>query len=401
MTRVLYIGVGKPWLGGAGYLVRQSVFLRALSDAADELHLALFDADDATAAPPPFAAGLTPLPRPTRPKAGRIGNLIADLTSPLPRTFRGYDLTAPRAAVAALHPGRFDAVFAFRIDFAHYAGVLDHPRLILDVDDPEHIRSFRRAHSTAAGTDRRSLADLDKLAAFERAAEGRAKLAFVCQSNDLRGGWPLTPEVVPNTIPLPPAPVRAVTKPVVLFVGNCAGSAQSPNVDAVRYFLADVWPAVRRAVPDAEFHLVGATGDAARAAVEPAPAAVLRGFVDDLAEAYSTAAVSIAPLRFGTGTRIKILEAMAHACPVLSTATGAEGIEAVVGREIEIADGPEPIARRLAGLLTDRVAAERIGAAGRLLIERTYDADAERRRLAARFREFLHGPAAGDRKAAG
>ncbi len=66
-------------------------------------------------------------------------------------------------------------------------------------------------------------------------------------------------------------------------------------MDAVRHFLADIWPAVRAAVPAAEFHLVGAAGDAVRAAVAAAPGGVLRGFVDDLADTYATAAVSRRP----------------------------------------------------------------------------------------------------------
>jgi len=391
MSRVLYVGAGRPWAGGAGYLVRQSVFLRALADVTDQLHLAMFDVPPAEP-PPPYAATLTPLPHPPRRRASRLGNLYADLASPLPRSVRGYDLNAARGSVAALNPDSFDAVFAFRIDFAHFAGVLGHRRLILDIDDPEHTRAARRAAATAAGLDRRSLRDVEKLRAFEHAAEAGAKLAFVCQPNDAHG-WPVQPEVVPNTVPLPRSPARRVTKPVVLFVGNCAGEASTPNVDALCYFLADIWPAVRRAVPEAEFHLVGATGDAARQAVAAAPAAVLLGFVDDLAAAYAQAAVSVAPIRFGTGTRIKILESFAHACPVMASDIGAEGIAAVPGREIELAVWPDDFAHRCAALLRDRPMAERIGAAGRALAERCYDADAQRHRLAARLKAFLNGAA--------
>ncbi len=386
-ARVLYIGVGRPWAGGAGFLLRQRVFLRALADVTPDLHLALFDA--AHGPPPPAGvASLTLLDRPPGRPWSQLGDLARDLFSPLPRQVRGLDLTATRAAVAALRPDSFDAVFAYRIDFGHYAGVLHHRRLVLDIDDPEHTRWARRAAATAAGADRRSVADVAKLRGFEHAAEAGAKLAFVCQPNDA-DGWPVRPEVVPNTVDLPPAPARAVDTPVVLFVGNCGGSDLSPNVDAVRHFLADVWPAVRAAVPAAEFHLVGSAGPATRAAVAAAQGGVLRGFVDDLAAAYATAAVSVAPIRFGTGTRVKILEAFAHACPVLATPLGAEGIAAVPGREIELGVGAADFAARCVQMLTDRAMAERIGAGGRALAERSFDAAAERRRLAARFAAFL------------
>ena len=391
MTRVLYIGSGKPWLGGAGFLVRQQLFLHALADAVTdaggELHLAMFDAADA--APPPYAASLTPLPLPRRLRPPRVLDILADVTSPKSRLERAFDATAPRAAVQALRPESFDVCFAFRIDFAHHAGVLGHPRLVLDVDDPEHTRWARRAAATPYGADWRSRRDVDKLKAFEHAAEGHAKLAFVCQDNDARG-WPVPPEVVPNTVDLPATVCRRATRPVVLFVGNCGGSDVTPNVDAVRHFLADCWPAVRAAVPDAEFQLVGSAGAAAKAAVAAAPGAVYRGFVDNLADAYAEAAVAVAPIRFGTGTRVKILDAFAHGCPVLSTAVGAEGIAAVPGKEIELAVGPADFADRCVALLKGRDAAERIGAAGRSLAERCYDAAVQRRQVADRLSAFLH-----------
>ncbi len=69
MKSLLYIGAGAPWLGGAGYLVRQRMFLRALSQVA-EVHLALFDLPpDQAAKPPDFAAGISPLPKVPRARA--------------------------------------------------------------------------------------------------------------------------------------------------------------------------------------------------------------------------------------------------------------------------------------------------------------------------------------------
>jgi glycosyltransferase involved in cell wall biosynthesis len=388
MARVLYVGVGRPWVGGAGYLVRQSVFVRALADVVDDLHLAMFDIPPGEPVPP-LAKALTALPMPPRRRPSRIGGLYADLTSPIPRMVRGYDLAAARAAVATLRPESFDAVFAFRIDFAHFAGVLDHPRLVLDIDDPEHLRWAKRVDATAAGGDFRSRWDVDKLRAFEHAAEAHAKLAFVCQPNDGHD-WPVPPEVVPNTVTLPATYARRSTRPIVLFVGNCTGDDHTPNVDAVSHFVADIWPAIRQAVPDAEFHLVGATGDPAKRAVANVPGVVLRGFVDDLAATYAEAAVSVAPIRFGTGTRIKILEALAYGCPVVSTAIGAEGIAAVPGREIELTVWPAEFANLTIALLHDRDAADRMGLAGRAVAERLYDANVQQRIVADRLRTFFH-----------
>jgi len=387
MTRILYIGSGIPWKGGAGYLVRQSLFLRALSHAADELHLAIFDADGAER--PAFAASLTHLPMPPRTRSSRLSSLFEDRFSPQPRMMRGYNLQASHAAVAALHPEQFDAVFAFRIDFAYFAGVLNHPRLILDIDDPEHVRQYRRIRATTGGEgDHRTQRDLLKLRHFEHDAVAHAKLAFVCQANDSQG-WPTEPLVVPNCVDVLPNPPRRATSRRIIFVGNCTGSANSPNVDAVQYFFAKIWPKILSHVPDAEFRIVGATSDTVAQMAAKSERVQLAGFVSDLSAEYAEAAISVAPIRFGTGTRIKILEAFAHACPVVSSLPGAEGIAAVPGREIELAAGAGDLVSRCIDLLRDAELRERIGQGGHALARRLYDSAAQHPRIVALLRDFL------------
>jgi glycosyltransferase involved in cell wall biosynthesis len=384
VPRLLFIGSGSPWLGGAGYLVRQNLFLHALAEVA-ELDLAMFDSKPEHV--PPFVRKLVPLPPLVRDKPGRLGRLWADFTSPLPRAFRNVDTATARGIVASLNPETYDAVFAFRIDFAHFAGVLGMPRLLLDIDDPEHKRWRRRLWLTKQ-IDARTRRDVDRLEVFEKTAVATAAVSFVCQPADAVG-WAVPPEVVPNCVDVVSNPVRAVEKPVVLFVGNCAGTDVSPNVDAVVWFLAEVWPLVLKAEPAAEFRLVGAAGDAVRRAVDRAPRATVAGFVDDLAAEYSAAAAAVAPIRFGTGTRLKILDAFAHACPVVSTLAGAEGIDAVPGKEIELGVGPEDFAARVIGVLHDQMLAATIGRGGHALVTARYDRLTEQKKLAVRLNELL------------
>jgi glycosyltransferase involved in cell wall biosynthesis len=386
MKRVLYIGAGNPWSGGAGFLVRQDLFLRALAEVAD-LHLAMFDADPAN--PPAFACPMTSLPSPPRRSASKIQRLWDDLLSPQPRMIRGYDLAPARAAVASLDPDGFDAVFAYRIDFAHFAGVLNHPRLLLDIDDAEHLRWQRRILTTTGHDgDWRTRGDLLKLRDFEVNAVAGAKLAFVCQEND-QNGWATAPQIVPNCVDLPTNPQRRPTRPRLLFVGNCAGGPTSPNVDAVRYFLADIWPIILKAVPDAEFQIIGNVSESVRAAAAGVRNVQLSGFVPDLTDAYAQASISIAPIRFGTGTRVKILEAFAHACPVVSTLPGAEGIAAVPGQEIEFGLDAKDFAARCIELLNDRATAERLGQAAHALAARFYDRKVQHHRVAKILTDFL------------
>jgi len=166
-------------------------------------------------------------------------------------------------------------------------------------------------------------------------------------------------------------------------------------VDAARFFLADIWPRILEKVPEAEFHLVGTASELVRQLAAAVPRVHLRGFVDDLADVYAESAVSVAPIRFGTGTRIKILEAFAHACPVVSTLPGAEGIAAVPGRDIELAADSVDFAERTISLLCDANLAQRIGRGGYALALAHYDAGKQQRLLVARLNDFLHGKAAG------
>ena len=106
-------------------------------------------------------------------------------------------------------------------------------------------------------------------------------------------------------------------------------------------------------------------------------------------------------LRAGSGTRIKILEAFAHACPVVSTLAGAEGISAVPGKEIELAGGAHDFAQLTAALLNNPALNFQIGAGGHALALAQYDAVAQQRRLVSRLNEFLHACKLIDRKAAG
>jgi glycosyltransferase involved in cell wall biosynthesis len=387
--RILYVGVGVPWAGGAGYLVRQNMLLEALARIADEdgLHLALFD-HPPDAPPPPFPAHLTRLTRPARRNVtSRWKALTADLLDPGPRYFRKDECSTPRQELARLRPESFDTVFAYRIDFAFFAGLLFRDelrhRLVLDVDDPEHLREERRLRALVCNVDWRTARDLRKLRRFEHRAVACARLALVCQPNDAAGFPEPRPQVVPNGVPIPAAAPRTVRERRVLFVGDCRGGPETPNFDAVHWFLEAVWPLVLREVPDACFELIGRTGAALSAQVAAAPNTRLSGFVDRLADAYAAAALSVAPIRFGTGTRIKILEAMAHACPVVSTKLGAEGVEASNGIDIVLADHAHDFAASCARLLRDPSSAERLGQSGRRLVDAHYGVGTQEDKLLA------------------
>ncbi|MDB5332710.1 MAG: uncharacterized protein JWP03_3861 [Phycisphaerales bacterium] len=381
MRSVLFIGTGVPWAGGAGYLVRQNMFLRALSEIA-LLEIALFDFPDRErVARPAFARQVTPLPPPGRRSVSTLGAFISDFFTFRPRMVRGYQMAGPRGVVRRLQPERFDAVFCFRIDFAHFAGVLGERHLLLDVDDPEHTR-WRRQLQATLGTrgDFRTRYDLRKLARFEKAAVRRAKAAFVCQSLD-RETFSQTPLVVPNCVQVPPTcPPRRASRPRIVFIGDFS-VRRSPNVDALEWFVGQIWPAISQAVPECELHVIGRIGESAARQIAAAPKALAVGYVEDLGAALCAASLSVAPIRFGTGTRIKILDSFAHGCPVVSTPIGCEGIPVTDGKDILLARTPAEFVEACVALLRDEGLGERLGTAGYELVSARFDEAKQRRRL--------------------
>jgi sugar transferase (PEP-CTERM/EpsH1 system associated) len=144
-----------------------------------------------------------------------------------------------------------------------------------------------------------------------------------------------------------------------------------PNDDAVRYFVGHVLPLVRREVPDARFWAVGRRPLPALRALA-SEGVTVTGTVDDIRPYLDRGAVCVVPLRSGSGTRIKIFEAMAMGKSVVSTTLGAEGLPVTHDRDILLADSPEEFARAIVALLRDPARRRRLGGAARELVERNH-----------------------------
>lgn len=165
--------------------------------------------------------------------------------------------------------------------------------------------------------------------------------------------------------------------PAILFVGTMF---YKPNYQAVRFLLREVFPRVRRQIPEATCHLVGKTMDHDFAELHQPDAGVfMHGYVPDIRPYLQRCQTMAVPLFIGSGTRIKILETMASGTPVVSSSVGAEGLRCLDGENIVIADSADDFASAIVSLLLDRDRCRRIGAAGRRLVEKeyTWDASAE------------------------
>jgi len=152
------------------------------------------------------------------------------------------------------------------------------------------------------------------------------------------------------------------------------GGMKSPyNADAVDYFLAKIWPIIRDAVPSASIDFIGAapTDRLLKCAAQDRRLNVL-GFLPDIRRQVQQAGVFIAPIRSGSGTKLKVLNAMAQAKAVVATTCAAEGIEAQDGKHLFIAQDDRHFADLVIRLLRHPQIAEQVGRDARRLIEETY-----------------------------
>ena len=156
----------------------------------------------------------------------------------------------------------------------------------------------------------------------------------------------------------------------VLFLGNYE---YAPNVDAVEWALSDIAPRVWARAPDVRFRICGHGMPQVWAKRFPDPRIEWRGYVPDLTEVQSHSAVFMAPLRFGGGSKLKVLEAMAAGLPVVSTREGLSGLPVIDGRHALIADSAESMAQGLLQALDHPEAACAMGLAARTLVQAEFD----------------------------
>jgi len=211
---------------------------------------------------------------------------------------------------------------------------------------------------------------------LERQLLPRFSLVLVTSEADAERAGRLTPsakiEVYPNALPWVAMP-QIATLPTVVFSANFE---YHPNIDAVRFLVSEIWPEVKKLRPELRLRLVGRGDRFIRHLIPSGMDVEVTGAVPSAFEDITAAAIVIAPLRTGSGTRIKILEAWAAGRPIVATPLAAEGLRVQNGSNIVLAEDSAGFAAAVARLLSDPVGTQRIALAGRHTFERHYTWDA-------------------------
>jgi glycosyltransferase involved in cell wall biosynthesis len=155
------------------------------------------------------------------------------------------------------------------------------------------------------------------------------------------------------TVPL----IRKLEKPNVSVhgrtkIGFIGGYLHQPNVDAVNFFLDEIWPKVRAALPDATFVAFGADMPE-EISKRTDPGFVPVGYVENLGGALRDVRVMVAPLRFGAGAKGKIVTSLAHGVPCVGTPIALEGMDLTAGENIFVGPDPDEFAKAIVNLVMD------------------------------------------------
>ncbi|HEX6008680.1 MAG TPA: glycosyltransferase family 4 protein, partial [Actinomycetota bacterium] len=203
-----------------------------------------------------------------------------------------------------------------------------------------------------AGSTMHARLDIRRWEKLQRRIASKVDAVTVCSTLDRERLGVRNAAVVANGYQATSSPLGKVEigrPPTLLLAGALS---YTPNADAARYFVRDIFPKIRDRIPDAQLRLVGRHDR--RAEEMRGEGVTLTGYVHDIRAELAHADAVVVPIRFGGGTRIKVLEAFAHRIPVVSTSLGCEGLEVVGGRHVLISDDPDGFAADCIRLLTDR-----------------------------------------------
>jgi len=367
-VRTLVVSETFPWPVRSGNTMRIANVLGALAELGPVDLFALVDPTRTEDCAVPADAPVERVEVAWRPRSRYSGLRRASwlVTGAFPAELFGWDHDTVRRRFRRWAAPHYDLVWYERAG-AHVAlrDEIAAPAIV-DLDDLEDAKILDRLSSNGHTGPGSSLvqhpADLARGALarvnarrwrdLQRSVARSVDKVVVCSRADAERLGVANAVVVANGYDAPGVPLgraSAGRPPALLFAGLLT---YPPNVDAARYLVAEVAPRLRERLPDAVVHLVGKADGRVRELHDP-PHVLSTGWADDMATELARADVVVVPVRYSSGTRIKILEAFAHRIPVVATHAGVAGLDAVADQHLLVADDPSAFADACHAALTD------------------------------------------------
>lgn len=277
-----------------------------------------------------------------------------------------------RALAPALEGLAADVVL---VEFAGLASLLPTPRTGRWVLTFHNLPSRMSAQEATVLPHRRQRWLLRRDAVLAAASERTAAAAFdaviTCTAADATCLAPTRALIVPNGVDLARfRPLALPRTPQMVFTGALY---TTPNVDGALWLCREILPRVRARVPEVRIDLVGARPTDAVRALGALPGVSVHADVADVAPFLEAARIAVVPLRIGSGSRLKALEAMAANRPVVGTSIGMEGLGLLPDQDVLVADDPGRFAEAVVRILQDDALAASLALAGSKVTQDRFD----------------------------
>lgn len=320
---------------------------------------------------------------PTRAKA------LAGLLSPTPRSFIDTHSHALQHAAQA-EAARFqpDVILASQIDMLPYGASLPARKRILEELELAVIRDAAQHGGV------RSRLTWAKTARYVSQLLCAYNGCTVVSEAERANVAPITPDkmpigIVPNGVDVQAcAQIHAELEPESLVYNGAL--TYRANFDAVDYFAREVLPLIQHTRPNVKLYVTGKLDGVPVERLPHNPAIIFTGYLNDVKPRVAQSWVTIAPLRVGGGTRLKILESLALGTPVVASSKGAEGLDVVAGRDMLIADSPAEFAAQVTHVLASAQERANLSANGRAAVAKQYDWRAIGQKLNAFIDEIVY-----------
>ncbi|MDD5328815.1 MAG: glycosyltransferase [Sulfuricella sp.] len=281
------------------------------------------------------------------------------------------------------HGRDYDFVLLYRVDnAAQYLKPVRRycpsARVIFDTVDLHFLREQRQAEVERSAS---LLRKANKTKARELHAMEAADCTIVLSEEERKllhvENPALELSVVPLLLEIPGCRQDFAHRQDILFIG---GFMHKPNVDAVLFFGREIWPLLRRELPDLEFFVIGSDPPPEVRSLDGNGIHIV-GYTEKLAPYFDRCRLSVVPLRYGAGIKGKIGTSLSFGVPSVATSLAVEGMGLEDGENVLLADGAEPFADAVARLYLDETLWNRLSAGGLEFVSRHYSLEAGQQRL--------------------